>query len=53
MISGLFVQQLFSEDIAGCGDLTASCELTDEIPIVREEEKRHLVDRQISQDFET
>nr|CAB3221499.1 AMP deaminase 2 [Phallusia mammillata] len=44
-------EHLFSEDIAGCGDLNSTCELTDEIPIVRQEEKRQLVDRQISQDL--
>uniref|UniRef100_H2Z4Y7 Uncharacterized protein n=1 Tax=Ciona savignyi TaxID=51511 RepID=H2Z4Y7_CIOSA len=46
-------EHLFSEEFSGGGDLTTSCELTDEIPIVQEEEKRHLVDRQISQDFES
>ncbi|XP_076800140.1 AMP deaminase 2-like isoform X2 [Clavelina lepadiformis] len=44
-------EHLFSEDIAGCGDLNTSCEFTDEIPILQHEEKRHLVDRQISQDI--
>nr|XP_002121216.3 AMP deaminase 2 isoform X1 [Ciona intestinalis] len=46
-------EHLFSEDMAGCGDLSSTCELTDEIPIVQQEEKMHLVNRQITQDFES
>ena len=36
----------------GCGDLSGSCEyMEEELPILQEEEKRHLVDRQIYQDI--
>jgi len=45
-------EQLFkSKTIVGCGDLTASCEYPEEFPIMQEEEKRRLVDRQIYQDI--
>lgn len=44
-------EHLFLE--AGCGDLTSTCEYSDDIPIVHHEEKRHQVERQISQDVES
>ncbi|XP_039247750.2 AMP deaminase 2-like isoform X2 [Styela clava] len=44
-------EQLFTEDISGCGDLGTSCELSDEIPIIQMQAKSHLVDRQVSQDI--
>ena len=34
------------------GDLSISCEYPDDFPIMQEEEKRHLVDRQMHQDIE-
>jgi len=44
-------EHLFAD--SGCGDLTQTCEYSEEIPIVLKEEKRHQIERQITQDVES
>ena len=47
-ITPIYIKHLFSETMIGGGDL---CEYPEDFPILQEEEKRHLVDRQIHQDI--